>query len=65
MKLFECIGVLTSGKTIARQHKNALYKVSILDFCCLCEYEVEGMLISRPWVVEKSDLEAEDWEILS
>ena len=65
MKLFECIGALNSGKTIARQFNGSVYKVSLLDYCCLCEYDVEGTTISRPWVVERTDLEAEDWEILS
>jgi hypothetical protein len=39
--------------------------VSLLDYCCLCEFEVEGVNICKPWIVERTDLEAEDWEILS
>ncbi len=65
MKLFECIGALNSGKTIARQSKGTMHKVSLFNYCCLCEIEVEGVKIHKPWVIEKSDLEAEDWEILS
>lgn len=65
MKLFECIGALNSGKVIARDFKGSVYKISLYDYCCLCEYDVEGITISRPWVVERTDLEAEDWEILS
>ncbi len=65
MKLFECIGALNSGKTIARNYKDSVYKVSLYDFCCLCECEIEGIKVCKPWVVERSDLEAEDWEILS
>lgn len=65
MKLFECIGALNSGKTIARHFKGSVYKVSLLDYCCLCEFEVEGVNVCKPWVVERTDIEAEDWEILS
>jgi len=65
MKLYECIGALNSGKTIVRNFKDSVYKVYLVDFCCLCEYEVEGSPILRPWVVERTDLEAEDWQILS
>ena len=32
MKLFECIGALSLGKTIARQFKGTIYKVSLFNF---------------------------------
>ena len=66
MRLDECINALPQGKKISRIEHDHTITVSLFQFCCLCEIVYfDNVQVTKPWILDKKDLESEDWFILS